>query len=251
MIAKIVEMLLLFAIIYSSVLSKIEETQPFNYVLDLDFFRSLDGIAQGSIVALIQGIAFVVVYLAINIVSKFFTFKLLISSNTKNKFYNTNFTFLSYDEENNDETIDKERKLNFLIEVKYLNKISKSFFAWLMKDLYLYYELERNDITLRSFNRDVESIEKGIRYPLNTFIEKHILKTEKSEYDVSIVGVLSFNKKLAQENDEVEYIYPRLLNKIGKETLISKYFFKKNLENHQIKVVIKKNNELVGETDVK
>lgn len=246
MLAKMVEVILLGFLTYSSILDKV--TKNGEKVFDLEFFRGLDGIAQSSIVVLIQILAFFVAYFFIQVFSKIFAFKLGIVTEIKNNFYGTNFTLISYDEKPKEETIDKERKLNIKIKIDCVTKCLKCIFAFFIKDLYLYYELKRDDIKLKSFDKNAEKTANGIRYSLNNLVEKHMLEKSEVSYEVEMTAILSFDKSNTKDNNEVLYIYPRLYNKNKKVTLFSKYFLKKNFEDHKIKVIIKKINvDLEGE----
>lgn len=246
MLAKMIEVILLGFLTYSSILDKV--TQNGEKVFDLEFFRGLDGITQSSIVVLIQIVAFTIAYFLIQIFSKIFAFKLGIITEIKNNFYGTNFTLISYDEEPNEETIDKERRLNIKIKIECITKCLKCIFAFFIKDLYLYYELKRDDIKLRSFDKNAEKTANGIRYSLNNLVEKHMLEKDKVSYEVDMTAILSFDKPNTKDNNEVLYIYPRLYNKEKKPTFFSKYLLKKNFEDHKIKVIIKRRNiNLEGE----
>lgn len=246
MLTKIIEIILVGFLVYSSIADKI--TQKVEEVsFNIEFLRGLDGISQGLIVVLIQTIALIIAHRSVQLFSKIFTFKLTIVTGIKNNYYGTNFTLISYDEKLNEETIDKERKLSIEIKIHCITKSLKPILAFFIKDLYLYYELKRNDIKLKSFDKNAEKTENGIRYSLNNLVEKHMLEKDEVSYEVKMTALLSFDKPNTKDNDEILYIYPKLYNKDKKVTIFSKFLLKE-IENHKIKVIIKKiNSDLEGE----
>lgn len=193
------------------------------------------GVFIASIPTLINVIYAILVWIFLNI-----RFNLKITSDIKNEYYATDFSLIYFDENKNEETKDFCRKLKILIKIEYYNKICTRVILFLFKNLYIYYEIERDDISLRSRDRNAIETQKGIKYSLNNLLDKHIIKNSEGSYETAMHVLLSFEKNATRNNEEDEYIYPRILKKNGKESIIAKIFIKKELKKHRIKIIIKK-----------
>lgn len=243
MINRIVEMLLLGILVFNPIMETIkkESLEKLTYI---DMFRKMDGFTQGLIILIIQASIYIVYYCVTSIAARGIKFSSNITTSIENEYYGTNFSLIYFDEIQAEETKDFLRKLQITIKISYYNKLHRKLISRLLKNLYIYYEIERDDITLQSQDRNAEETEFGIKYSLNNFINKHLSKNDEGNYTINIRALLGFEKEFARDNNEEEYIYPRILTKDKKESRIAKLLIKNSLENHKIKVIINRKEEV-------
>lgn len=198
----------------------------------------MSGFEQSSLIVWIQGISFIIFTLLLSL-KNLFQCNIKIESETKNRFYNTDFSVIFF-KENGDVTKDFEREININIRINYINKVYVKFLSILLKDLYLCYELERDDITIRSNTLDVEGTYRGIKYPLNVVIKKHLNKSDKSEIEIGILAKIVVSNIENYVDDQIEIIYPEILTKDNKKIFFRRLFLKSELKTYKFKVKIER-----------
>lgn len=210
---------------------------PFVY----EKLQDKNGFFQSSIIVILQGLAFAIYTLLLSI-QKWISSKVSIQVKILNDFYNTNFSviFLGTKEQ----TRDFERKLKIEIKIKYICNISTWFIKKAIKGVYLFLELERDDITITSKDRYVTQTYRGIKVSLEDIMLNHIAKSNKTNIDLQIYAYISLTDIDLVNNNEELIIYPQFLDFEGKNIKIFKrIFFKSSVENYKFKLKVAEKKE--------
>lgn len=201
MIIKILEVILLFICIkYAPIFNILEEQ---------------NGFIQSTAVVWVQAFSFFI-YTLLMIGSKFIYSKIKIYIKVLNDFYNTNFSMI-YLKSDKKITKDFERKLRIELRIEYINNFILSILKRIIKDLFLSFEINRDDVTISSNDRYVIKTQYGIKVPLEKILSSHLEKTNKTKFNMEIYANIILHNESYIENNEEIIIYPQVLNKKNKK----------------------------------
>lgn len=224
---------------------KILETTILILIMKIPFVYSRlqeeNGFYQSSIVVILQALAFAIYTLLIHI-QKWVKSKILVQVKILNNFYNTNFSVIFL--RTKERTRDFERKLRIEIKINYISKISNFFIKKTIKGVYLFLELERDDVSITSKDRYVSPTYRGIRISLEDILLNHITKSNNTNILLEIYANIKLDDVNLVNNNEEIIIYPQFLDFEGKEIgKLKKIFLKPLVENYRFKLKIDGKNE--------